>query len=176
MSGPILESTQNPFPFQGREFGYQISKTDEAVKKALVRALDLLKKMRWSGAETRIWTAQMEIDTKQKVEKLKYSSPNESGIKGVEKKVREITEWERNILYTIRRYMSESTEMINQLKTLNPPLSSEHLKPFVKAMERDRENTISALNPVASNIDELAFLKNQLREGRFPILSYSPAP
>jgi hypothetical protein len=72
--------------------------------------------------------------------------------------------------------MAESSELLSQMKSLNPPLSSEHLKPMIRAMEHERDATIASLNPLTERLDQLGQLKNQIRNGRFPIHSYSPVP
>jgi hypothetical protein len=177
MSNSILKSTPNSYPHPPqRNLGYRIDKSDEAVRKALTRAIDLLKRMRWLGAEIRVWAAHIETDIKQKLESIKYPDAGKNEKFQTEKKVIELSELESYILHTVRRYMSESNDLMNQLKTLNPPLTSEHIKPFLNPMLKDREATLSALNLLTRSIDELASLKFRLRQGRFPILSYSPAP
>lgn len=155
------------------QIGYSIQHSDQAMKKALGKALDILRKLRWSSAQTRNWITQIQIDTRQKMEKMKYPGIGQKlkGRAAIEKQIREITEWETDILHNIRQYMNDSSDLISQMKTLNPPLTSENLKPFIDAMQRDRLATMSILNPITDSIEQMANLRADLRQGRFPILN-----
>ncbi len=89
-------------------------------------------------------------------------------------KLREIHEWETTLKKSIQDYMYNSTEMLSKMRLLNPPLSTENLKPFIDAIEKDRLVTIGALRPLMELIDQLALLRDRLRERRFPFMNYSP--
>lgn len=150
--------------------GYQFSQSDHAVEKALLKALDYLRTARWSGAEVRDWAKNTHENLRQKIGLVKQHNSEVSLVH----KLREIHEWETTLKKSIQDYMYNSTEMLSKMRLLNPPLSTENLKPFIDAIEKDRLVTISALRPLMELIDQLALLQDRLRERRFPFMNYSP--
>lgn len=152
------------------ELGYKFSQSDHAMEKALLKALDCLRTARWSGAETREWAKNKHDDLKQKMGLVKQHNADTSLIH----KLREIHEWETELKKSIQDYMYNSTEMLSKMRLLNPPLSTENIRPFIDAMEKDRLMTISALRPLVEMIDQLALLRERLRERRLPFTNYNP--
>ena len=160
------QNWQNPSP----KMGYQVSQTDHAVEKALLKALDYLRTARWSGAETRNWALHIQENTKRKIDGLKQAGPTNT----LEKNLRNVSEWDHHIRQTINFYMSESNEMLLKMKLLNPPLTTENIKPFIEGIEKDRLATMELLRPLTLCLDQLVLLKNQLRERSLPFTVYSP--
>ena len=73
MNHPSLESAI-PFQNSTNGLGYQIDSSEAYIRKAISQAVDMLNRVRWIGAETRVWANHAEVDTKQKLEKMKLTA------------------------------------------------------------------------------------------------------
>lgn len=142
---------KNPFNDTG-DCGYSISQTDLASKDALTRVLEVLRRLRRTGAETRGWTRQTFETLDEKLHALTHLSDRESG----QAILADLVAWEGHILQVIRHYMQEASDTINRIKTMNPPLTNNQLRPFIEAVEADRAETIEALGPLTEAIEKLA--------------------
>lgn len=144
--------------------GYDLHQSDQVAKDALTTAFELVKKSRRSGAETRLWAAELFS----KIRKLLWVSQQKAILKQrqdpdqINKKIGEITCWETDIFQILRSYMTTSSEILTRLKALNPPLDSSQIKPFLEAVEMDRKGTMVALEPLAKKMHELALIKAEL--------------
>lgn len=152
------------------ELGYKFSQSDHAMENALLKALDYLRAARWNGAETREWAKITQEDLRKKMGLVKDHNSDASLIQ----RLREINEWETSLKKSIQDYMYNSTERLSKMRLLNPPLSTENLRPFLDAIEKDRLLTISTLRPLVEMIDQLALLRERLRERRLPFTNYNP--
>jgi hypothetical protein len=140
------------------------------MEKALLNALDYLRKARWAGAETRDWARLIQLETKNNIDGIKQRGSKNT----LEQNLQSVSLWENQIRSTIQTYMQDSTEMLLKIRLLNPPLTSENIKPFIDAIEKDRLATIAKINPLTACLDQLALLREQLRERRFPFIAYNP--
>ncbi len=139
------------------DLGYSISETDQAAKEALARVLEYLRRLRRTGMETRGWTRQTFETLDEKLHALTHlAEPGSS-----QTILSDLAAWEGHILQVIRHYMQEASDTINRIKTLNPPLTANQLRPFIEAVEADRSETISALSPLTEAIERLALHKRE---------------
>ena len=165
MEGPSLRiGREEPDGRKRRnEWGYQIGDTDAAVKEALNRVLEYLRSLRRAGAETRGWTQSTVGQLEEKLVALRRISKGESP----EAMLSDLLAWEGHILQVIRHYMQEVSDTMNRIKTLNPPLTTNQLRPFLQAVEDDRTATIQALTPITQAIEKIAQWKaTRFGEGR----------
>lgn len=142
--------------------GYELGSTDSAVKEALGRVLDYLRRLRRTGAETRGWTQ----NTRQHLDEKLAALKSLAGKQGGEALLADMVAWEGHILQVIRHYMQEVSETINRIKMLNPPLNANQLKPFIQAVECDRAETIEALEPLTRAVEELSRQKRSRAANR----------
>jgi hypothetical protein len=140
-----------------RTCGYDISREDGATLEALNRLLDILRRLRHTGAETRAWTRQTLAHLQEKLKALDEVKEPGTGIAILS----DLVAWEGHILQVIRNYMQEVSETVLRIKTLNPPLTAEQLRPFIQAAEDDRTQTIQSLVPLTAIVEELGRRKNQ---------------
>jgi hypothetical protein len=143
--------------------GYQISQTDAAVKEAMNTAFKLVRKAIQDGVQTRIWAKRAMGSTsallKVSLRISKTLSLDSSEPSDWEKIMWEFTGWENKILQTLRRYYGDTSNIIQQLKVMNPPLSSSHLKPFLEALQNDQRLTFTALESLTKNIEQFTSLR-----------------
>jgi len=173
--GPAIPQGAQPGHTIRASVGYQFSQTDSEAKKALAIAFEVVKRARRAGAETRHWT----LDASHKTRTLFQQSRNLVSVQPpdtrypltLEKRLNELTLWENNILQALRSYITEMGQHMNNLKLLNPPLSSHQLSPFIEALASDRRITLAALEPLTKNIEALVSLKNALRYKGSPAAS-----
>jgi hypothetical protein len=162
------------------DYGYLISQTDEVIKHALEKAQRIANKACLLGAETREWSEKAHLETRKRIQLLrdhKWTESSQELRNGFShKKIWEMNKWEAEIQFLIKNFMNESTELTNQLKTMNPPLKTEHLRPLINMAEQDRNHSVLILSQLTKSLDELAALKSYLREGRLPIFAFQPAP
>lgn len=127
-------------PLLQTQIGYRIVDEKAEINKALHAAFELVKKMRRQGSAVRFWAGQTnrEINTL-----LTAGSPTF-----------DINHWETNIMTNLRSYMQISSDLLNHLKSLNPPLTMQHLRPFKEAMDLDRRVTIDALDPLTKTLNQ----------------------
>jgi hypothetical protein len=144
--------------------GYDLANSDQAAKDALQTAFMLVKKSRRTGAETRMWAAEL----LSKVRKLLWSYnawTHQQEVLDQEKlsrKIGEISCWETDIHQVLRSYMTITSEILTQVKALNPPLATHQLRPFLDAIDMDRKGTMASLEPLAHKTNELINLKSRL--------------
>jgi len=137
---------------EAKELGYSISDTQHAAREALERVLEYLRKIRRTGMETRGWTRQTFETLDEKLHALNHITNPESS----QTILGDLAAWEGHILQVIRHYMQEASDTINRIKTMNPPLTNNQLRPFIEAVEADRSETIKALSPLTQAIEQLA--------------------
>ncbi len=125
------------------QFGYAISQTEEREQEALFLAYDLVRKAREIGAEMRMWAQKIQAERKF------------SDTRVLESTKIELSSLESKILLALKDYMYATSELLNSLKPLNPPLRAEQLKPFVDAMLIERDTTVSAMDPLTRTVGEL---------------------
>jgi hypothetical protein len=136
------------------QFGYHFSQTQEEEKKALHKAFELVRNTRLAGAEMRLWVHKTCMQTKILLRQI-----SENKLLTKEQKLAELRHWENTILSCLSSYMNDTSDFLNQLKFLNPPLRSEQLKPFYQAMESDRQVTINALDALTKAVAEITAYK-----------------
>jgi hypothetical protein len=132
--------------------GYEIRSSESAASEALERVLGYLRRLRRTGAETRGWTQNTRDHLEEKLRALAALGKKAGG----EAILADLLAWEAHILQVIRHYMQEVSETINRIKTLNPPLTTDQLKPFLQAVESDRSETITALEPLTLAVEALS--------------------
>lgn len=137
------------------DLGYEIGKSDSATTEALTRLLEYMRRLRRTGAETRGWTRQALENLDEKLLMLDHQAAGESS----HAILTDLVAWESHILQIIRHYMQEASDTIHRIKMLNPPLTTNQLKPFIQAVETDRSETIAALDPVTKALERLSFHK-----------------
>lgn len=137
--------------------GYEIGKTDSATTEALTRLLEYMRRLRRTGAETRGWTRHTLENLDEKLLALDHLESHQSR----EVILADLVAWETHILQIIRHYMQEASDTINRVKTLNPPLTTNQLRPFIQAVEDDRTDTIAALDPLTKALERLAVFKQR---------------
>ena len=142
---------------QPADLGYEIGKTDTATTEALTRLLEYMRRLRRTGAETRGWTRHTLENIDEKLLALDHLDKHHTG----EAILADLVAWETHILQIIRHYMQEASDTINRIKTLNPPLTTNQLRPFIQAVETDRTDTIAALDPLTKALERLSVYKRR---------------
>ena len=146
--------------------GYRISQTGEAAKIAFGLATDLVKEAFETGTHLRTWC----IETKEKTHQLlKLSNhlisqePDKKiTAEEIQEAILDVVRWENEISGSIRNYFMKISNQLNRLKSLNPPLKSEELDPYVEAILSERRATMAALEPLGEVIEKIAQLKTEV--------------
>jgi hypothetical protein len=158
--------------------GYQLSQSDEAIKQAIYSAFSVVRQMRKAGTDMRIWSDSATVETRRLIDRFNHEvliPIKERKSADLEKLICEFASWENKILETLRTYIHQTTELGAEIKKLNPPLTSSQLKPFSEAMQADRQLTLTKLESLTKNIEQLTALKTRLRSDSNGIFFYRPA-
>lgn len=137
------------------DVGYEIGQADAAARDAVTKVLDILRRLRRTGAETRGWAEHALNQLNEKLEVYNGLADRSAG----SALLSDLMAWEGHILQVVRHYMQEAADTMNRIKILNPPLSAQQLRPFLQAVETDRALTIESLNPLTDAVEALARLK-----------------
>ncbi len=150
--------------------GYQITNSHVEEKRALAHAFELVRRAREMGAHTREWANRAMWESRTLMGRLRKDTGTT-----VAAKLWEIACLESKIITGLRSYMNETSELMNGLKPLNPPLRSDQLKPFMEAMVSDRNVTVQSMDMLTKIIGELTAYRaaNQSIEPN-PAFGYTP--
>ncbi len=143
--------------------GYRIADSEAMIKEALHRAFHLVTRARHFGAETRQWAQQTMHQTENLVHRAKQLRRLTLRANDFDQTLQEFIELnglENKILQMLRHYIGEITNINALLKLLNPPLSSQQLKPFLEAVTSDRRTTIASLEPLTMAVEQLNAIKS----------------
>lgn len=150
--------------------GYQISDSHAAEKMALSDAFELVRRARETGAQTREWANRTLWESRTLIKRL-----NKDVGRTVASKLWEIACLESKIILGLRNYMNETSEFMNKLKPLNPPLRSDQIKPFMEAIVSDRNVTLQAIDMLTKIVTQMSEYKlaHQQSEPN-PAFGYTP--
>ena len=145
--------------------GYKLSNSEEEIKKALRRAFDLVQKSKVMGLETRGSTNKIQQELLllfQTIRPLVKPGKEElNRAEDLQYNIQKLTSWESLTIQVLRGYMDQTSQLLQNLKLLNPPLTNAHLKPFMEAMLSDRRMTIDTLGPLNNSIEKVQLLKKK---------------
>src|SRR5689334_18963083 len=106
-------------------FGYRISQTDQAAKVAFELATNLVKEALNMGMSLRTRGAETREKTHQLLKVGDHFSSQKQEEKPVAEKIQEaisdVIRWENEISGSIRTYFMQISDLLNRLKSLNPP-------------------------------------------------------
>lgn len=134
--------------------GYHIANSHVAEKRALAEAFELVKKARESGAKMRVWIHETQLETQYLLARVRKDGALTAAMKSWE-----VACLESKIVNGLRNYMNDTSEMMNNLRPLNPPLRTDQLKPFMEAMTSDRTITIQKMDLLTRAVADLTAYK-----------------
>ena len=148
---PSLRIDRNS-PDEG--LGYKLSDSDEAARRALKAAFDLVKSARENGAELRRWATGACERIGGILNENSHRRPAADPVI-----MKELMGWESDTLKRISSYIGNTTLLASEAKRLNPPLTMAQLKPFLDAITADRHTTMASLDPLTKQIEKIMRLK-----------------
>jgi hypothetical protein len=120
--------------------GYPLTETQEHEHLALNEAFDLVRKAKHLGLQTRLWVEEARRHTEQL---LHWGSEEQAW-----------RFWKEKVLSVPNAYLSEMDALIKKFEPLNPPLKTEHIRPFQEAIGMDRQITVEAISYVVALMNE----------------------
>ena len=122
--------------------GYRLDQSMKEEKKALHFAFGLVKDAKMLGKELRDWARQMSFTGEVVLRKIQSQEINNN------EKLNEINNLESLVMMGLRSYMTQISDITNSLKSLNPPLKTDQIRPFSLVIIADRNLTVKAMEPL----------------------------
>src|SRR5262249_27609293 len=143
----------------------------------IASAFELVNRIRRSGAEARVWAARTNEQARRVLTRLRKIPASLSGAQPLlERQFVEMAAWQDNVSRTINGFVDKSEDLLSALKQLNPPLTSERLKPFRDAIQSERRITLHSLEMLGKTVEELLAVRTEIAQQDSRILLYHPAP
>jgi hypothetical protein len=120
--------------------GYPLSQSQEQEHIALNAAFELVRKAKHLGLQTRMWVEDARRHTEQL---LHWGSEEQAWL-----------DWKDKVLSVPHAYLNEVDRLIKIFDTLNPPLKTEHIRPFLEAIAWDRQITVEAIEYVVALVSD----------------------
>ncbi len=120
--------------------GYPLSQTQEQEHLALNAAFELVRKAKHLGLQTRLWVEEARRHTEQL---LHWGSEEEAW-----------RYWKSKVLSVPQAYLKEMDVLTKGFAPLNPPLKTEHIRPFMEAISMDRQITVESVAGVVALVNE----------------------
>ena len=144
-----------------KEFGYQTSKGEELILKALADARHILKESDNAGEHLKNWAKNIMVQSTDFLIETEKMERNLSGLShaDLDELIRKTLGLENEISKTLKDYFSRLTFLLNQLQGLNPPLKSIDLEPFLGKIFSNRREVLSTADPLRQIIEKLYRIK-----------------
>ncbi|MCG3205314.1 MAG: hypothetical protein KCHDKBKB_02033 [Elusimicrobia bacterium] len=153
------------------QLGYALNQSKDQEKKALELAFDLISQSKRKGLNMRDWAGQTNLSSQKLLEKIQEKSQISLPVQ-----LWEISNLEKKILVGLRDYMSDISDKLIRIKSLNPPLKSDQIKLFLEALVAERDLTVTALAPLTQTVASLNEIKLSLSNNALPTsFGYSPS-
>lgn len=150
------------------QYGYEYAKSEKMKLDAAQEARALIRKTEEAGNEVvekaTVILKSVEVLLNNHSKKTRRSEPID-----FQKTSGDIIRRENEISDVIRQYFAETSAILDRLGKLNPPLSSEELLPYKKAVMDARQKSIGQLRPVIHVIHRLQQVKLNLSIPTVPL-------
>jgi len=155
-----LQSNRTP----STKLGYFLHNPTDANRVAYAMATDLVKDSLILGITLRAWVEEAKSKTDYLLKLSEHLAPRKENSGGLQNKdqqaLSDIVFWENEIAQVVRSYFLKISDLMNRVKVLNPPLTSQQLDPYIEAILADRRKTLSTLEPLSAVIEKIAKLKS----------------
>jgi len=122
--------------------GYPINQAQEQEHAALNHAFQLVRKGKHLGLQTRLWVEEARRHTEQL---LHWGAEDDAW-----------HNWKAKVLSVPQAYLNEMENLVRRFAPLNPPLKTEHIRPFLEAISLDRQITVESMEHVLALINQQA--------------------